>query len=485
MGLSKDEHLQQIIQVKAELCKRSFAKFVKEFWEINISDELVWANHLEFLCTELEAVSRNLWSRNPKLYDLIINVPPGSSKSTLVSVMWPVWNWVNDESLRFITGSYAESLSLENAEYSRNILTSDKFRSYFPHIQLSNQNKVSNYRNTGNGQRFSCGAGGMVTGIHAHCIIIDDPLNPKQAVSDVMRDNANEWMDKTLSMRKVDKAVTVTVLVMQRLHELDCTGYKLAKGKDNVRHICLPAELSPMVSPIECREMYIDGLLDPKRLSRSVIEEAFIDLGSYGKAGQFDQNPAPADGGILKRSWFGELSFSEFTDKVLSSRKEVVWNFAIDCAYTAKESNDPSGILAYCMFENNLYLRCCECVRFEQPQLESFISDFVLKNGYTSKSRIFIEPKANGLSTAQNMKHRTNLNIVIDKAPTTDKEARTRDSAPFIESGRVILLSGSWTESFLSSLTMFPNGAHDEEVDILNIAIRTSTQTRKKLTWRK
>src|SRR5690606_41828287 len=115
---------------------------------------------------------------------------------------------------------------------------------------------------------------------------------------DVERESANNFVTSTLSSRKIDKLVTPTILVMQRLHEEDPTGVMISKKGTKIKHICLPAEIKEgtKVLPEEAKEDYVDGLLDPLRLSREVLEEAQVDLGSYGYAGQYDQNPAPSEG---------------------------------------------------------------------------------------------------------------------------------------------------------------------------------------------
>ena len=129
------------------------------------------------------------------------------------------------------------------------------------------------YENIKGGARYSTSTGGTITGKHAHVIINDDPVNPKQAESPAMRLQANDHT-KTLSSRKVDKKNTPMVTIMQRLHDDDVTGYLLKKKKDKIRHICLPAEVSERVNPPELKERYIDGLLDPVRIDREVIDEA-------------------------------------------------------------------------------------------------------------------------------------------------------------------------------------------------------------------
>ena len=310
-------------RVAADECRRDFFYFVEIFWNVIIKEAPVYNWHIPYLCGELQKLSVPIVERKPKPYDLIINIPPGTTKSTIVTVMWPVWLWIQDASLRIITNSYSGALSIEHAMKSKDIIESGKFRRMFPEIRIRrDKSGKQNYENTATGYRYATSTGATITGFHAHVIINDDPVNPKQAESEQMRTAANEHT-KTLSSRKVDKANTPVVTIMQRLHEEDVTGYLLKKKGENIRHICLPAEDSDNVHPAELRKNYVGGLLDPVRLSRKVLDEARTDLGSRGYAGQYDQMPTTAGGNIIKEAWFRHrsLSISSLTRRITRSRR--------------------------------------------------------------------------------------------------------------------------------------------------------------------
>lgn len=228
-----------------------FRLFVKRFWKLISAEELEWNFHLDVFCDELEAVIRNVRIqkkqvfdpvkkrnvvkrfRNPKLHDLVINVPPGTSKSSVITVMAPVYSWIVDPTLRIISGSHTDTLATEHALKSRDLVKSDKFRIYFPDIKIKDdKDNKTNYENTKLGQRVATSVGGSIIGKHAHLIFIDDPIDPKGAKSQAEIIAANSWMDGTLSQRKVNKAVTATILVMQRLATNDPTGHLLGKKKE-------------------------------------------------------------------------------------------------------------------------------------------------------------------------------------------------------------------------------------------------------------
>lgn len=449
----------------AELCRRSFFRFVQEFWDIVIPEKPVYNWHIEYLCDELQHLNGYVVRREPKPYDLIINVPPGSTKSTIATQMYNAWVWTVDPSQRFITSSYSHSLSLSHSIKTRDIINSDKYKALFPEVELkSDQKSKSDYRNTLGGQRYTTSTGGTVTGMHGHQIIIDDPINPQQALSDADRENANRFVTSTLSSRKIDKAITPTILIMQRLHELDPTGVMLSKKGKKIKHICLPAELSDGVKPSELKEKYVDGLLDPVRLNRAVLEEAKTDLGSYNYAGQFDQKPAPEEGGLLKKAWFLIIDWKP-------EYSTLKWDFVADTAYTEQEENDPSGYFSYAKLNNDYIIRYAETEHLEFPELCRALPAFCHQYGYSSRSLVEVEPKASGKSLVQTLKRQTNLNIKEGTPPAKDKVSRVKNCSPTVEAGRVKLVRGPWNEPFLQQVCTFPNAAHDEWVDNLTMMI--------------
>lgn len=464
------------LRVVADQCIKSFFYFVQTFWDVIIKEEPEYNWHIQFLCDELQKLSVSIVAREPKPYDLIVNIPPGTTKSTIVTIMWPVWLWTKDATLRIITNSYSGGLSIEHATKSKDIIQSDKFRALFPHIQIrKDKSGKQNYENTETGYRYATSTGATITGFHAHVIINDDPVNPKQAESEPLRLQANEHT-KTLSSRKVDKANTPVVTIMQRLHEEDVTGYMLKKKGENIRHICLPAEDCDDVKPAELRKYYVDGLLDPKRLNRKILEEAKVDLGSRGYAGQYEQRPSAAEGNIIKESWFRKISFIDF--RTLRYREPI--HFFLDTAYDEKKKktdNDPSGIIAACRIKNNIYITNAKKVWKSFPDLLKFLPDYLYANDYDdSYSTLRVEPKANGKSVVQQLEVSTNLNVTYTPTPTDAKDVRLHAVAPKVECGRVYIVEGEWNEDFVDEICGFPTKAHDEYVDLLGYAVNYLTE---------
>lgn len=458
------------IRAIADECKKKFFYFVKTFWDVIISESPIYNWHIPYLCDELQKLSVSIINREPKPYDLIINIPPGTTKSTIITIMFPAWLWANDPTIRIITNSYSGDLSIEHSTKSKDIIVSEKYMLLFPQIKLRpDKQGKQHYENTFGGFRYSTSTGSTITGYHAHVIINDDPLNPKQASSEHLRFLANEHI-KTLSSRKVNKESTPMVTVMQRLHAEDVTGYLLKRKGDKIRHICLPAELSDMVNPFELRDKYVDGLLDPLRLNVAALEEAKIDLGSKGYAGQYQQTPTTEGGNIVKRDWFRTMTQADF--KAL--RYNETMHFYLDTAYNKKKlraDNDPSGIIAACRIGNNIYIADAMKVWKEMPDLLRFLPEYMSANGADDRSTLNVEPRANGESVIQMLRELTTLNVKETATPKDSKEVRLRAVSPRIECGRVYLVEGNWNDEFLTEVCGFPTQPHDEYVDVLGYAI--------------
>lgn len=474
MGKAVDIALsdEMLDRVQAYACKRSFYKFVETFWSTIISEDPVFNWHIQYLCDELQEMAHYIVGRKPKPHDLIINIPPGTTKSTIATIMFPAWLWTQDPTLRIISSSYSQDVSIDQAQKSKDIISSEKYRRLYHEVVIRRDKSGKGfYGNTAGGERYVTSTGSAVTGKHAHVIINDDPQNPKQAESEPLRTQAVEFT-KTLSTRKVNKKNTPTITIMQRLHEEDVTGYLLKNKADRIKHICLPAEVSEYVKPAELKDRYVNGLLDPVRLDADVLAEARIDLGSRGYAGQYEQTPTNAQGNIVKREWFGRISRANFE----ALRGNAVMHFFLDTAYSEyskKNENDPSGILAACRVGNMMYIYHAMKVWKAFPELIRFLPEYCASWGYNKmRSTLRIEPKANGISVVDQLRAETHLNVCRTPSPRDSKATRLATASPKVECGRVMLVEGEWNEDFLDEVCGFPAQVHDEYVDILCYAIQ-------------
>lgn len=457
-------------ELRAELCKRSFFFFLKEFWDVVIPETPKIGWHIKYLCDELQYLNSFVVNRHPKPYDLIINISPGSTKSTIVSQMYNAWVWTIDPSQRFISSSYSHSLSLSQSTKTRDILLSDKYLDYFPYVSLkADQSGKSDFWNTKGGQRFTTSTNGTVTGVHAHQIIVDDPMNTRQAVSDVERETANDFVLSTLASRKVDKQITPIILIMQRLHVDDTTGEMLKKYK-NIKHINLPAEETDEIKPIELRKYYIDGLMDPERLNRDVLEEAKRALGAYSYAGQFMQRPAPLDGAIWKK-WLIPIHSNDIPVRLDNIGTD--W----DLAYTREQKNSASAYVTSGMKNGNMYITDLGFKHLEFPELIKWMEN--------KQQPHYIENKASGKSAKQTLK---SFGIAATEVKCEgDKVARARTASPFAESGYIYIdrdLIDTLYNDREQGILMFPNNSKDDLNDafvqaIMRHFITKSTKVRR------
>lgn len=451
--------LPDIDEITKTLCKKSFYYFVREFWNEIIPEEPIWNWHIEYLCNELQKAVERVIAKEPKIEDIAINIPPGMSKSTICTIMLPVWAWIKDSTLRAMTASYSGALSQDHSTKSRDIIKSEKFQRLFPELKIRKDiDNKGRYMNTNNGERFATSVGGSVTGFHAHLIIVDDPLNPKEAVSEKERDTANRFMNETLSTRKIDKSVTLTILVMQRLHQNDPTGNWLKKQKP-LKHICLPGEASSRVKPENLLSKYKDGLLDPIRLSKENLTNLKTDLGSYGYAGQIAQEPAPEDGGIWKRTIL-PISREEL-NKLKLQRLATDW----DLAYTKNERNSASAYITAGVHDRKMYITDLDYKHLEFPEL--------IKLMETLQAPHYIENKASGVSAKQTLT-KSGIPAIEVNVKGGDKIARTTMATPYAEAGLVYcaedLLEKLYNDAS-QGILMFPNNEGDDLNDALVQAI--------------
>ena len=456
--------------IEQKLCEMSFYDFFKYSWHIVEPSVPLSTNwHHKYLCNILQGEAERIIEGRPKTKDIVINVPFRSTKSLITTVLFPVWCWIRDPKLRFITASYSADLSIEHATKSRDVIQSDWFKERWGdifHIK-KDQNLKARYENNYMGMRRATSVGGTITGQGADFLIIDDPVSPKNAASEVERENANEWYRTTCYSRLNNPLTGVRIIIMQRIHENDLSGY-LVTGMNTrlkYRHICIPAEISPDVKPKSLESYYTeDGLFWEDRFSRDILQDYKEALGSYGYAGQLMQTPTPLNSGMIRAEWLTIDDYKKHDEK-------TIVNFVIDPAYTANQKNDPSALLAYTYRENKWQIIACANVHKDFPDLIRFIPQWVQMNGYTNSSRVFVEPKASGKSIVQTLKRETGLNVREDVPPTKDKVARVQDISAALESGRVSLVKGEWNEEFIQQCVKFPAAKHDDMVDCLVMAV--------------
>jgi len=446
-------------QLVASLCRDDFYFFVQEFWDIVVPEKPVWNWHIKYICDELQIVAERIFKGKPKYYDLVINIPPGMSKSTICSVMFPVWVWIRMPSFRSICGSYAHPLALDLSRKSRDVVRSEKFRTLFPHIEMrKDQDTKAYFANTKGGARYSVGSGGSITGMHGHALIIDDPIDPAMAMSDADLKNINEWMNETLSQRKVDKAVTPLILIMQRLHQNDPSGVRL-KMRGKLKHICLPAILTDKVNPPELKKFYVRGLLDPRRLNKKTLKEARSYLGTFGYAGQMMQDPVPRGGGMFRVDRI-KLVESEPSPKQFRMIVRFWDKAGLDGkgAYTV-------GVKMAVDREGRFWILDVVRGQWDASRREEIIRQTAARDGVHVRIGLEQEPGSAGLESAQNtIKNLVGFRVEAKRA-TGDKVIRADTFASQVNAGNVCMVEAPWNEEFLDELRYFPKSTYKDQVD--------------------
>ena len=455
---------------------RSLYEFLELFWDEVSVDDFKPNWHIKVLCDELQVMAERVGRDKPKKHDLIINIPPGTTKTIICSIMFPAWCWTRWYWMRHITASYSATLALESAEKSRDLIRSDKFRSLYPDIAIKDDKDTKSnfscvkriYNKEGlpvgvknGGNRYSTSVGGTLTGFHGHILIIDDPLNPQQAASEKELENANRWMEQTLPTRKTNKAVSATILVMQRLHQDDPTGRAIEKKKAKIKHICLPGQIrdySDFIQPPSLADNYKDGLLDPVRLDWNVLKELESDLGQYGFAGQIGQNPAPPGGGMFK---IENISVIDDLAVVNIARTARYW----DKAGTQDGGAYTAGVKMSLLRNGKFLIHDIVRGQWGTDRREHLIWKTAVADTQTVRIGIEQEPGSGGKdSVLASIRNLAGFSVHADR-PTGDKIFRADPFSVQVNNGNVMMMPGAWNKAFLDELEMFPNGTYKDQVD--------------------
>lgn len=448
-------------ELVASICRESFFEFIKEFWEAVVPELPVWNWHIKYLCDEAQELAERVFAGQPKKHDMVVNVSPGSTKSLIWSVFLPAWIWTRMPSAKFLGVSYAHVLSQDLSRKSRDVVKNDKYKACFPYIEIrDDQDTKAYFQNTHGGVRYSAGVDGTVTGFHFHFIVIDDPLNPRQSLSPADLKAANEWIKSTLSSRKVDRRISVTVLVMQRLTQDDPTAEFLKKKK--VKHICLPAEIAPNIQPPELRKYYRDGLMDPVRLGWDELEEA-QENGSYHYSGQYLQTPVPFAGGMFKVNRI-KVGISP------SSRWKRIVRFW-DKAGTAGGGAFTVGVRMGVDNDGRIWVLDVIRDQWDSYEREETIRRTAYEDGYATVIGIEQEPGSGGKESAENsVRMLIGFRVRLVKVDRTSgsKERRADPFSHQVNAGNVYLDrkgESTWHQAYLEELKYFPASKYKDQVD--------------------
>lgn len=445
------------------MCEKDLLFFTRYIYKENHRRNFIVAPHFVMIANKLMDII------NGKTKRLIINIPPRYGKTELAVKNFIAYGLAINPSAKFIHLSYSDDLALDNSSQAKEYIESDAYQKFWQmKLKKDAQGKKKWFNEQGGGV-YATASGGAITGFGAGvseskgfsgAIIIDDPLKPDDASSEVKRKAVNERYNGTIRSRVNDRETPI-IVIMQRLHEEDLSGFLLNGGSgEHWEHLCLPA-LNENNEPLYPQKHTFEELEQIRQASR------------YTFAGQYMQTPSPDEGGEWKKDWF------EIVKR--QSVPPIKWKMLIDGAYTKDTANDPTGLMVYGKYNNDVYILSSIDKYLELPELIKFIPTYIQSLGVPI-SIIKAEPKASGKSIVQLLRSQTALNVAEIKSEFVmmSKIERARSVSPYIESNRVKLIEGAWNEHYLSQIAMFPNAKHDEHVDLTAYAIEDELLTTSK-----
>lgn len=456
---------QKVIKIR---CERDFLFFCRYMYKSIHNRKFIVAKHFELIAEFLMQVYNGEIKRG------IINIPPRYGKTELVIKLFIAWSLIKNSQSKFIHLSYSDDLALDNSSQTKEYIESDAFQALWAMDLKKDAQGKKKWFNKDGGGVYATASGGAITGFGAGvadcktfsgAILIDDPLKPDDALSEVKRNSVNFRYNNTIRSRVNDRDTPI-ILIMQRLHEDDLSGYLLNGGSGEVwDHLCLPA-LDQDNNPLWEEKHNFEELEQIRQANR------------YNFSGQYMQQPTPEEGGEWRKEWFTIVDKSEVP---INSLK---WELIIDGAYTANTKNDPSGFQIGAKWGNNYVVLSSIDKYLEMPELLKFIPNHIISSG-VDVSMTLVEPKASGKSIKQMIYNETKLNIteIKSKFVNQSKIENARVVAPYIESGRVILIKGSWNDAFLQQVGMFPNGKHDEHIDLTCYGVERNLMTQEFFTF--
>lgn len=451
---------QVLRQDQADAREMNLERFVSWCWPIlEPATPFVSNWHIGAVCAHVEAL---LLGTLPK-QNLMVLVPPGFAKSTIVCVAAPVWMWIRRPSYRALLASGNERVSMRDSLKRRGLIESGAFRHTFAPKWLlaKDANTKMRYENTARGFHQALSAGQRVTGDRGDDLFIDDATDATEVHSEAERDAVTRWFFEAFSNRLSNMQTGHRVLIQQRLHSLDLPGMIFEREPEAWEVLTIPQvwdEKRRTVTSLGWTDPRSkDGeLAFPARFPETVVEAERVRLGRSAYASQHQQEPFDAAGEIFRpdaiQLWPAGTPMPSFTRRILS----------LDTAFSIKSSADYSVILELGEFDRGVMIILCLRQRLEYPQLKIAAVQLASSGGI---SAVLIEDKASGQSLVQDMRQSTRLPVLPVKVDT-DKVSRAHVVVPSVEAGRVFAPAGArWLEEFLKELAAFPKGQHDDIVD--------------------
>lgn len=492
--------------------EESLLEFMRAAWsQVEPSRPLSDNWHIRALCQVLEEVTQGKHQR------VIVNIPPGTLKSLIVSVFWPAWMWAKNPKARVLAASYGQHLSTRDNLRVRQLVESAWFQKHWAIRLDEDQNTKTRFNTDKRGWRVATSVGGPGTGEHPHFIIIDDPHTALQAASTAEREVALQWFDQTISSRGATSGVRI-VLVMQRLHQEDLAGHLIGKGgwhlvrfpmryekckcptapacSPNADDRCVLHKADPEWTPDPRDPRTDEGeLLCSHIIGEAAVRQLEIDLGPYGAAGQLQQRPAPEGGGLFKREWFKVVDAAPKLFRVIRAWDTAAtenggdWTCGVKLCEEYEYRTNPQRPQDKPVLTATGRFFVMDVVRGQwgPDEVDRTIKATAQQDGITVPVR---EEKEGGSAGKTVITARAKTLVGYDYAGVPVSGSKIVKAKPFraqCEAGNVFLVRAPWNEAYIQELCAFPTGKHDDQVDASAVAfnaVLTEPAPRKhRLTW--
>lgn len=474
-----------LIKYDAERSLRSYAELA---WQIiEPAQPLVVSKPFEAICEHLEAVHTG------QIRNLLINVPPGFTKSTLVSVLFPSWEWgpKNRPDLRYLAWSYAFHLSKRDNNRCRTLIQHPLYQALWgSRFQIKKDTNAKHYYETTKaGFRFASSIGGISAGERGDRLLIDDPHNVKKAESDAERLSTTSWFTASLPSRVRNantKPQTIggklvlpssTIVIMQRLHLKDVSGIIIEHDLD-FEHLLIEMEYEGAKHPRRQMKSWHGSsigwqdwrsqpgeLADPIRFNADAVAEQkktmLLKEGNNAVAAQFRQWPFEGTGSYFKREYF---KFCR-PDEVPPAAKIDVrgWDFAGSEAAGADATRCVKMRLGN---DGKIYILHAGGGRMSTGAFDDFIKKIAAQDGRGVRISIPKDPGQAGLHQVAYIVRELLQGYPVRSSPESgSKEKRAEPLSAQAEHGNVVLVYGDWNDEFVRELCEFPVGQHDDFVD--------------------
>lgn len=443
------------------IMREDFASFARRaLAEIMPGVDLKWNWHLDLIADRLTRLA------DGEIKRLLICVPPRSLKSLLCSVLFPAWLLARDATERILCLSYAQPLAEDFARQCRQLIDSPFYRATFDTRLSPERRAVEQFETTAGGTRIGNSLDGVVTGRGGDFIILDDPMKPQEALSEAVRVKVIDWLGNTLASRPNSKIDLRMLAIMQRLHEEDVAGHFLAQGgwetvilpaiaiDDETHHYEVAGQ--PVITKRAAGEV-----LHPEREPLEILEELRRTMSSLTFEAQYQQNPMPVEGNLVKRSWF-----KSFEPSLALPMERIIQSW--DTGSKTQASHDYSACTTWGLQNGNIFLLDVWRGKLEMPELCRKVTD--LSDRFRPE-RVLIEDKGAGTALLQALRAQY-FHKGIPYNPKGDKLTRFGSITPTIEGGHVHLPhAASWLDDYLHELCGFPSTKHDDQVDSTSQAL--------------